>query len=78
VGLAWLGGRWIPLDRMLEGVLQFGLGALAVLALLLLLPRLFSRLERFAPAEPTTPPLPRPSPGASMVVETRSQQDSAD
>jgi membrane protein DedA with SNARE-associated domain len=81
VSLAWLGGRWIPLDRMVEGVVQFGLGALAVVAMLLLLPRLFSRLERFTPAELPTPPLPRPSPGAPMtagVVETRSPQDSAD
>ena len=29
VSLAWLGGRWVPFDRMVEGVVQFGLGALA-------------------------------------------------
>jgi len=45
VTLAWLGGRWIPLPRMLEGVVQFGLGALALVAVLLLLPRLLGWLE---------------------------------
>jgi len=77
VSLAWLGGRWIPLDRMVEGVVQFGLGALAVVATLLLLPRLLSLLERLTPADPSIPPLPRPSAGAPMVVENRSQQDLA-
>ena len=80
VSLAWLGGRWIPLDRMVEGVVQFGLGALAVVALLLLLPRLFNRLERFTPLESPTSPLPRPAPGAPMTsgpVECRSQHDAA-
>ena len=28
VTLAWLGGRWVPLNRMLEGVVEFGIGAL--------------------------------------------------
>ena len=46
VSLAWIGGRWVPVERMVGGVVQFGLGALLVLALLLLVPRLFSRLER--------------------------------
>lgn len=45
VGLAWLGGRWIPLQRMVEGVVEFGLGALALLTLVLVVPRLLSRLE---------------------------------
>jgi len=45
VGLAWLGGRWVPLATMVRGVVQFGLGALVLLALVLLLPRLLSRLE---------------------------------
>jgi membrane protein DedA with SNARE-associated domain len=45
VSLAWLGGRWIPFDRMVQGVVQFGLGALLLLALVVLLPRLLSRLE---------------------------------
>jgi hypothetical protein len=81
VSLAWLGGRWIPLDRMVEGVMQFGLGALAVVATLLLLPRLLSLLERLTPADPSTPPLPRPASGASTrsgLVNSRSEHDSAD
>jgi membrane protein DedA with SNARE-associated domain len=50
VGLAWLGGRWIPFQRMVEGVVEFGLGALALLTLVLLVPRLLSRLEPRPPA----------------------------
>ncbi|MEI6029810.1 MAG: DedA family protein [Synechococcaceae cyanobacterium ELA739] len=46
VSLAWLGGRWIPFETMMRGVLQFGLGALALLAVTLLLPRLLSLLEQ--------------------------------
>ena len=46
VSLAWLGGRWIPFEAMMRGVLQFGLGALALLAVTLLLPRLLSLLEQ--------------------------------
>lgn len=46
VSLAWLGGRWVPLDRMLEGVFEFGLGALLLVSLVLLLPRLLSWWER--------------------------------
>jgi len=45
VGLAWLGGRWVPLNVMLRGVVQFGLGALVLVALVVFLPRLLSRLE---------------------------------
>ena len=45
VSLAWLGGRWIPMERMVTGVVQFGLGALALVAILLLLPRVLARLE---------------------------------
>lgn len=45
VSLAWLGGRWIPIERMLGGVVQFGLGALLLVALVLLLPALLSRWE---------------------------------
>ena len=81
VSLAWLGGRWVPFDRMVEGVVQFGIGALVVVAVLLLLPKVFSRLERFTSAEPPTPPLPRPLPGtpmASGAMDSRSQQDSVD
>lgn len=46
VSLAWLGGRWIPLERMVQGVLQFGLGALVLVVLIVLVPALLSRLER--------------------------------
>jgi membrane protein DedA with SNARE-associated domain len=45
VSLAWLGGRWVPLNVMVRGVVQFGLGALLLLALVVLLPRLLSRFE---------------------------------
>jgi hypothetical protein len=45
VGLAWLGGRWIPFDQMVKGVLQFGLGALLLLGVILLVPWLLGRLE---------------------------------
>ena len=48
VGIAWLGGRWVPFDRLLEGVIQFGLGVLVLVAVLVLLPRLISRLENVA------------------------------
>jgi membrane protein DedA with SNARE-associated domain len=79
VSLAWLGGRWVPFDRMVEGVVQFGLGALAVLAVLLLLPRLFSWLERRSPEQ--TPALSRPTPAGSSVRDASrgpSEPDSAD
>jgi hypothetical protein len=46
VSLAWLGGRWIPVERMVKGVVEFGLGALVLVALIVLLPRLLSRLEQ--------------------------------
>ncbi|MFN9644362.1 MAG: DedA family protein [Cyanobacteriota bacterium] len=46
VTLAWLGGRWIPFSRMVTGVVNFGLGALLLLAVIVLLPKLFSVLER--------------------------------
>lgn len=46
VGLAWLGGRWIPLERLLQGVMEFGLGVLALVVLVLLIPWLLARLER--------------------------------
>jgi membrane protein DedA with SNARE-associated domain len=45
VSLAWLGGRWIPLERMVQGVLEFGLGAFVLVALIVLVPRLLSRWE---------------------------------
>ncbi|MFM8525757.1 MAG: DedA family protein [Cyanobacteriota bacterium] len=46
VTLAFLGGRWIPLERMVRGVLEFGLGALVLLVLIVLVPALLARLER--------------------------------
>ena len=45
VSLAWLGGRWIPFHRMVEGVMQFGLGAMALVAVIVLVPRLLSWWE---------------------------------
>ena len=45
VGLAWLGGRWIPIDRMITGVFQFGLGLLVLVALLAFVPKWMSRWQ---------------------------------
>lgn len=45
VSLAWLGGRWIPLERMLKGMVEFSLGALLIIVLILLVPRLLSWWE---------------------------------
>jgi membrane protein DedA with SNARE-associated domain len=45
VSLAWLGGRWIPFQRMVEGVLEFGLGALVLVALIVAVPKLLSWWE---------------------------------
>ena len=54
VSLAWLGGRWIPFQRMVEGVLEFGIGALVLVALIVAVPKLLSwwesrLLDRSAP-----------------------------
>ena len=46
VGLAWLGGRWIPFSQMAAGVVEFGLGLALIVLVVLLVPRLLSRLER--------------------------------
>lgn len=46
VSLAWLWGRWIPIDRMLKGVVEFGLAALGLVVLLVLLPRLPERFNQ--------------------------------
>jgi membrane protein DedA with SNARE-associated domain len=81
VSLAWLGGRWVPFDRMVEGVVQFGLGALAVVAVLLLVPRLFSRLETLTPAQPHSKSLAEPLPGPSPLgvgSESRSHEEPTD
>ncbi len=45
VSLAWLGGRWIPFERMVGGVVQFGLGALVLVVVLLAIPSLISSFE---------------------------------
>jgi membrane protein DedA with SNARE-associated domain len=60
VGLAWLGGRWVPLNAMVRGVVEFGLGALLLLALVVFLPRLLSRLEQRQLDDGKTPPTPGP------------------
>ena len=46
VTLAWLGGRWIPFERMVSGVIDFGLGALLLVVVLVVVPKLLSRMER--------------------------------
>jgi membrane protein DedA with SNARE-associated domain len=63
VSLAWLGGRWIPFSQMVHGVVNFGLGALLLLAVLVLLPKLFSALERrqLERQEPPVPPAQGPA-----------------
>jgi membrane protein DedA with SNARE-associated domain len=45
VSLAWVGGRWIPFERMVRGVVEFGIGALVLVVLLLAVPRLIARFE---------------------------------
>lgn len=45
VSLAWLGGRWIPMERMVTGVVQFGLGALLIVVVVALVPKLISRFQ---------------------------------
>ena len=52
VSLAWLWGRWIPMERMLAGVVEFGLVALGLVVLLVLLPRLLERFNRADGAKP--------------------------
>ena len=46
VSLAWLGGRWIPIERMMGGVINAGLVALLLLVLVVVVPKLLARLER--------------------------------
>ena len=65
VGLAWLGGRWIPFQRMVEGVMEFGLGAMVLVAVIVLVPWLLSKWEGRAlessesqPSRQPTPPQP--------------------
>jgi membrane protein DedA with SNARE-associated domain len=45
VGLAWICGRWIPFSQMAAGVVEFGLGLLLIVVVVLLLPRLLGRVE---------------------------------
>lgn len=45
VSLAWFGGRWLPLERLMGGLLDFGLAVLGLIALLALVPWLLGRLE---------------------------------
>ena len=47
VSLAWLGGRWIPFERMVKGVLEFGIGALLLLTVTLLIPKLVERWQEW-------------------------------
>jgi membrane protein DedA with SNARE-associated domain len=51
VSLAWLGGRWIPFEKMVKGVVEFGLGALLLVAITLLLPKVLERFEQRLPGE---------------------------
>ena len=64
VSLAWLGGRWIPMDRMITGVVQFGIGLLVLVALLAFVPRWISRWQASVLNRDNGPSLPvQPSPG---------------
>jgi membrane protein DedA with SNARE-associated domain len=45
VGLAWIGGLWIPFRQMAAGVVELGLGLLLIVLLVLVAPRLLARLE---------------------------------
>ncbi|MDM7953552.1 MAG: DedA family protein [Cyanobium sp. CZS 25K] len=45
VSLAWVGGRWIPFEQMVRGVVEFGLGALVLLGVVLVVPWLLARFE---------------------------------
>ncbi len=46
VTLAWQLGRWIPLERMLRGVVEAGLLALLLVVLLVAIPRVLERIEQ--------------------------------
>ncbi|MFM7733341.1 MAG: DedA family protein [Cyanobium sp.] len=47
VSLAWLGGRWIPFERMVKGVVEFAIGGLLLLTVTLLLPKLVERWQEW-------------------------------
>ncbi|MEB3199535.1 MAG: DedA family protein [Synechococcaceae cyanobacterium] len=57
VTLAWLGGRWLPFPRMVQGVLQFGLGALLLLLLILVVPRVIELVQQRSTLGGDTDPL---------------------
>ncbi|WP_216904671.1 DedA family protein [Synechococcus sp. CCY 9618] len=46
VSLAWLGGRWIPFERMVSGVIEFGIGALVLVVIVLVVPKVIARFEQ--------------------------------
>lgn len=52
VGLAWLGGRWIPFRQMAAGVVEFGLGLLLIVLVVAVLPRILARFEQRVDPEP--------------------------
>jgi membrane protein DedA with SNARE-associated domain len=58
VGLAWLGGRWIPFSQMAAGVVEFGFGVLVIVVVVLLLPKLLARVEGRALAAQDGPSSP--------------------
>ncbi len=45
VGLAWVGGRWVPFRQMAAGVVELGLGLLLIVLVVLVVPKLLARLE---------------------------------
>ncbi|MFO0016081.1 MAG: DedA family protein [Synechococcaceae cyanobacterium] len=76
VSLAWLGGRWLPFERMVKSVLEFGLGALLLVCLSLLLPRLIEFLQGRWPgakrrAADPTPLAISPLPGPAALGDAR-------
>jgi membrane protein DedA with SNARE-associated domain len=71
VSLAWLGGRWIPFSQMVGGVVNFGLGALLLVTVLVLLPKLLSSLERRQLEREETPRAPGPGPASGTDHPTR-------
>lgn len=47
VSLAWLGGRWLPMERLLQSVVQVGIAALVLVLITLVVPKLLDqRFER--------------------------------
>ncbi len=43
VSIAWLGGRWLPIERLLQSVVQVGIAALVLVLITLVVPRLLDR-----------------------------------